>query len=203
MNPDAFRVHLIDDDERILAALSRLLSSAGYAVTAYASAEAFLAGHDTERPGCAIVDLSLPGKDGFAIQETLADDPNSRPVIFLTGRGDIPASVKAMKAGAVDFLVKPVDADTLLAAVRQAEVADAAARQRRGERSSMEAKLGRLTPRERQVLDGVVAGRLNKQIAGDLGTVEKTVKVHRGRMMAKMGARTVAELVRMMEQHRG
>lgn len=195
----AFSIHLIDDDERVRATLARLLSSAGYGVTTYATAEAFLAIHDPEAPGCAIVDLSLPGKDGFAIQEALAD---GCPVIFLTGQGDIPASVRAMKAGAVDFLTKPVDATTLLAAVRQAEQADTAGRRKRGERRSIEARLQRLTPRERQVLDGVVAGRLNKQIAGDLGTVEKTIKVHRGRMMAKMDAQTVAGLVKMLEQLR-
>lgn len=202
MNDASFHLYLIDDDERVLAALSRLLALAGYRVSSYATAEAFLAAHDPCVPGCAIVDLGLPGKDGFAIQEALLSEAGGRPVIFLTGRGDIPASVRAMKGGAVDFLVKPVDAETLLAAVRQAENVDAARRQRQGEIDSIQACIGKLTPRERQVLDGVVAGRLNKQIAGDLGTVEKTIKVHRGRMMTKMGAHTVAELVRMVEQLR-
>lgn len=197
-----FQVHVIDDDERVRATLSRLLSLAGYAVRSYADAESFLIAHDPDVPGCAIVDLGLPGKDGFEIQRVLALEAHERPVIFLTGKGDIPASVKAMKAGAVDFLVKPVDAPTLLAAVSQAEAADALIRRNREERGSFEERVGRLTPRERQVLDGVVAGRLNKQIAGDLGTVEKTIKVHRGRMMRKMAARTVADLVRLVQQFR-
>ncbi len=203
MTRDApFHVHLIDDDERVLATLSRLLVLAGYGVSSYATAEAFLIAHDPEAPGCAIVDLSLPGKDGFAVQQALSSDSGGRPVIFLTGHGDIPTSVRAMKGGAVDFLVKPVDADTLLAAIHQAESVDAARRQRQGEKDSIRACIDKLTPRERQVLDGVVAGRLNKQIAGDLGTVEKTIKVHRGRMMTKMGARTLAELVKMVEHLR-
>ena len=197
-----FNVHLIDDDERVLATLSRLLSLAGYEVSSYATAEAFLTAHDPEAPGCAIVDLSLPGKDGFAVQQALSSDSGGPPVIFLTGQGDIPASVRAMKGGAIDFLVKPVDAETLLAAIRQAESVDAARRQRQGEKDSIQACIDKLTPRERQVLDGVVAGRLNKQIAGDLGTVEKTIKVHRGRMMTKMGARTLADLVKMVEHLR-
>jgi FixJ family two-component response regulator len=196
-----FRVHLIDDDERVRAALSRLLASAGYTVEAYADAEAFLLAHDPQSPGCAIIDLALPGKDGFEIQRRLS--PQACPVVFLTGQGDIPASVRAMKAGAVDFLVKPVDAPTLLAAESQAEQADALRRRDQRERGSFEERLARLTPRERQVLDGVVAGRLNKQIAGDLGTVEKTIQVHRGRMRRKMEARTVAELVRMVQQFCG
>jgi FixJ family two-component response regulator len=195
-------VHLIDDDERVLAALARLLSAEGYRVECYADAEAFLLAHDPEVPGCAIVDLGLPGKDGFEIQRALSLEACERPVVFLTGRGDIPASVRAMKAGAVDFLVKPVDVATLLAAVSQAREADALKRRNRQARLSFEQRLARLTPRERQVLDQVVAGRLNKQIAGDLGTVEKTVKVHRGRMMRKMGARTVAELARAVQQFR-
>ena len=193
-------VHLIDDDQRILTALSRLLSSAGYVVEAYADAESFLAGHRPDLPGCAVVDLSLPGKDGFAVQTAL--EACGRPVVFLSGQADIPASVRAMKAGALDFLVKPVDADTLLAAVGHAVEVDQARRQSLRDRRAFEQRLSRLTPRERQVLEHVVAGRLNKQIAGDLGTVEKTIKVHRGRMMEKMGVRTVADLVRMVEQFR-
>jgi FixJ family two-component response regulator len=199
MSDGRYEVHLIDDDERILATLSRLLRTADYAVRCYCSAESYLEAHDPAEPGIAIVDLKLPGMDGFDVQRALARQSCERPVIFLTGKGEIPDSVRAMKAGAVDFLVKPVDAETLLAAVAQARIVDAARRGDRLARTSFEARLARLTPRERQVLDGVVAGRLNKQIAGDLGTVEKTVKVHRGRMMRKMEARTLGELLRVVQ----
>lgn len=198
MGDAASRVYLIDDDDGIRRALSRLLTTAGFAVEGYADAEAFLLAHDPGVPGCAIVDLTLPGKDGFAIQEAL--ETSRRPVIFLTGQGDIPASVRAMKAGAVDFLTKPVDADILLAAVDQALKTDAAGREAREARASFDKRLARLTLRERQVLDHVVAGQLNKQIASDLGIVEKTIKVHRGRMMKKMGVRTPAELARIVQQ---
>jgi FixJ family two-component response regulator len=191
-------IYLVDDDERVLVALKRLLTSEGYLVACYSSGEEFLRGHDPAVPGCAIVDLGLPGIDGFGVQETLSAGLAGRPVIFLTGRGDIPASVKAMKAGAIDFLAKPPDAPNLLAAVAQAMQRDGEARRDREQRRSLEQRVSTLTPREREVLDLVVTGRLNKQIAGDLGTVEKTIKVHRGRMMRKMGVRTVADLVRLV-----
>jgi FixJ family two-component response regulator len=191
-------IYLVDDDERVLVALKRLLTLEGYLVSCYSTGEEFLHGHDPEVPGCAIVDLGLPGIDGFGIQETLSAGLAERPVIFLTGRGDIPASVKAMKAGAIDFLAKPPDASNLLAAVAQAMQRDGEARRDREQRKSLEQRLSALTRREREVLDLVVTGRLNKQIAGDLGTVEKTIRVHRGRMMRKMGVRTVADLVRLV-----
>jgi FixJ family two-component response regulator len=195
-------VHVIDDDAAVANALARLLAASGHVCQVHASAEAFLARHDPEVPGCAIVDLGLPGMDGFGIAESLAAAGEGRPLIFLTGTGDIPKSVRAMKAGAVDFLTKPVDAASLLAAVEEALARDGATRAARAGRDAVAGRLARLTPRERQVLDGVVAGRLNKQIAGDLGTAEKTVKVHRGRMMRKMGVRTLAELVRLVSDHR-
>ncbi len=198
MSEPAFQVHLIDDDTRILKALSRLLAHAGYGVEIYADAETFLARHDPAAAGCAIVDLSLPGKDGFAVQEAL--EACGRPVIFLTGQGDIPASVKAMKAGALDFLVKPVAADSLLAAIAEARQIDEERRREFEERREFEQRVAKLTPRERQVLEQVAAGRLNKQIAGALGTVEKTIKVHRSRMMEKMGVRSVADLARKFER---
>ncbi|MGO4833112.1 response regulator transcription factor [Rhizobiaceae sp. 2RAB30] len=198
MSERAFRVHLIDDDASILAALSRLLSHAGYGVETYSDAETFLARHDPATAGCAVIDLSLPGKDGFAVQEVL--EACGWPVIFLTGKGDIPASVKAMKGGALDFLVKPVAADCLLAAVGEARRIEETRRQEFDERRDFERRFANLTPRETQVLGQVAAGRLNKQIAGDLGTVEKTIKVHRSRMMEKMGVRNVADLVRMVQR---
>jgi FixJ family two-component response regulator len=191
-------VYLVDDDERVLVALRRLLTSEGYFVACYSSGEEFLRNHDRNIPGCAIIDLGLPGMDGFGIQETLSSELAGRPVIFLTGRGDIPASVKAMKAGAIDFLAKPAEASVLLAAVEQALRRDSQARRDRERRVEVEQRLSRLTPREREVLARVVAGRLNKQIAAELGIVEKTIKVHRGRMMGKMGVRTVADLVRLV-----
>jgi FixJ family two-component response regulator len=191
-------IYLVDDDERVLVALKRLLTAEGYFVACYSSGEEFLRGHDGDVPGCAIVDLSLPGIDGFGIQDTLSSGLAGRPVIFLTGRGDIPASVKAMKAGAIDFLAKPAEASMLLAAVEQALRRDSEAREDRGRRTAVEQRLSSLTPREREVLTRVVAGRLNKQIAVELGIVEKTIKVHRGRMMSKMGVRTVADLVRLV-----
>jgi FixJ family two-component response regulator len=195
-------IHLVDDDEAVLRALARLLRAAGHRCTAHSGAEGFLALHDPEAPGCAILDLGLPDIDGFGILERLSVGGVARPVIFLTGIGDVPSSVRAMKAGAVDFLTKPVEAAALLAAVEAALVRDAAIRAARAEGDAVRRGLARLTPRERQVLDGVLAGRLNKQIAWDLGTAEKTVKVHRGRMMKKMGVRTVADLIRGVTAHR-
>jgi FixJ family two-component response regulator len=194
-------IFLIDDDEKVLVALRRLLASEGYLVSCFSSGEEFLRRQDREAPGCAIVDLSLPGIDGFGVQSALSSELAHRPVIFLTGKGDIPASVKAMKAGAVDFLAKPPDASALLAAVAEALRRDSEGRRDRERRGEVDRRLLRLTPREREVLTKVVAGRLNKQIAGELGIVEKTIKVHRARMMAKMGVRSVAELVRLVAGH--
>jgi FixJ family two-component response regulator len=201
MSDASFSVHLIDDDAQILKALSRALSMAGFEVRTFVDAETFLDQHDPSLPGCVVVDLSLPGKDGFAVQREL--DACGRPVIFLTGQGDIPASVRAMKGGALDFLQKPVDIEDLLAAVDQARRLDDARRKEFLERQDFEARIARLTPREHQVLDHVVTGHLNKQIAASLGIVEKTIKVHRGRMMKKLGVRTVADLVRTVKQFQG
>jgi FixJ family two-component response regulator len=195
-----FTAFLVDDDPGVLKALCRIMRSAGYEARAYASPAEFLRDHDTSLPGCAVLDLNMPGLDGLELQRRLAGTDGSRPIIFLSGTGDIPTSVQAMKAGAIDFLTKPVKQADLLAAIARAEQQDAAARQMRSERQSVEDKLERLTPRERQVLGHVVAGRLNKQIAASLGTVEKTIKVHRGRMMAKLGIRSVADLVRLAER---
>ena len=195
-------LYLVDDDEGVLVGLKRLLASEGYSVVCFSSGEEFLRSHDPDVPGCAIIDLGLPGIGGFDIQDALSSSLSNRPVIFLTGRGDIPTSVKAMKAGAIDFLAKPPDARILLAAVAQALQRDSEARQDRERRKSVERRLSSLTPREREVLTRVVAGRLNKQIAAELGIVEKTIKVHRGRMMVKMGVRTVADLVRLVARGR-
>jgi FixJ family two-component response regulator len=198
---EPFTIFIVDDDAGVVRALSRLLRSHGYETQSFTSSEDFLERHDRSLPGCAVLDLSMPGLDGLELQQALAccGGP-ARPIVFLTGRGDVPSSVRAMKAGAVDFLIKPVDDDELLAAIAQAEERDASSRRSSAELSSIQERLSRLTPREREVLGHVVAGRLNKQIAGDLGTVEKTIKVHRARMMKKMDVRSVADLARLAEK---
>ena len=190
-------VFLVDDDAAVLRSLERLLRAAGFAVRAFASPEAFLGQHDPAAAGCAVLDLAMTGLSGLDLQRALAARGGDLPVVFLTGRGDIPASVQAMKAGAVDFLTKPVDAADLVAAVRLALEKGRQAREARAGLGAIERRLATLSPREHEVLRHVVAGRLNKQIAADLGVAEKTVKVHRGRVMAKMAARSVADLVRM------
>jgi len=196
----SFTTYLVDDDPGVLKALARMLRIAGYDSRQFSSPRDFLREHDPSIPGCAILDLTMPELDGLQLQRCLADDCIDRPIIFLTGNGDIPSTVQAMKAGAIDFLTKPVRREQLLAAIARAEEKDAAARRMRDRRRSVESKLGRLTMREREVLEHVIAGKLNKQIAAILGTAEKTVKVHRGRMMAKLGVRSVAELVRFAQQ---
>lgn len=195
-----FTVHLVDDDPTVLRALSRLLNAKGYDVRAFTSAQEFLDHHDSTVPGCAIFDLSMPDLDGLRLQQILAADDVQRPVIFLTGKGDIPASVRAMQAGAIDFLTKPARKQALFLAIARAEASDSEARQARVELTAVQSKIAGLTPREREVLSHVIAGQLNKQIAGDLGTVEKTIKFHRSRMMQKLGVRTVADLVRLAEK---
>ena len=198
---DKFTVYLVDDEPGVLKALSRLLRARGYEVKPYFSPQLFLDEHDVTVPGCAILDVSMPGLDGLQLQRALtAAGGSHRPVVFVTGKGDVPTSVRAMKAGAIDFLTKPVKDKDLFEAVSRAEALDAESRRLHSELESMRAKVGTLTPREREVLRHVVAGRLNKQIAGDLGTVEKTIKVHRSRMMEKLGVRMVADLVRMAEK---
>ena len=198
---DKFIVYLVDDDPGVLKALSRLLRAKGYDVRPYSSPLLFLEEHDVTVPGCAVLDVSMPGLDGLELQRALmAANGFHRPVLFVTGKGDIPTSVRAMKAGAIDFLTKPVKDVDLFEAVSRAEARDAESRRLHSEMESIQAKVATLTPREREVLIHVVAGRLNKQIAGDLGTVEKTIKVHRSRMMEKLGIRTVADLVRMSEK---
>jgi FixJ family two-component response regulator len=200
MTERGITVFLVDDDAGVLKALARLIRAAGHEVRAFVSPQEFLAGHDPSVPGCAVFDVALPGLDGLELQAALSSGGTERPVIFITGVGDIPTSVRAMKAGAVDFLTKPVNDRQLLAGIGRAAERDAAARQQQQELAAIEERLARLTPREREVLTHVVAGRLNKQIAYDLGTVEKTIKVHRSRMMDKLGVRTVVDLVRLAER---
>ena len=197
---DGFTVYLVDDDAGVRKALSRLLRAKGYEVQSYTSPQEFLERHDPAAPGCAVLDVAMPGLDGLALQQALTTGGSHRPVIFITGKGDVPTSVRAMKAGALDFLTKPVRENDLLDAIQRAEARDAELRLLHSELDSIHARINRLTPREREVFTHVVAGRLNKQIAGELGTVEKTIKVHRSRMMEKLGLRTVADLVRMAER---
>jgi FixJ family two-component response regulator len=194
-------VFLVDDDPAVLEGLQRLLRGAGFTAQGYLSPERFLEHHDPQVPGCAVLDLSMGGDvNGLELQRILAARGDDRPVIFLTGQGDIPDSVRAMKAGAIDFLTKPVDGEVLLDAIRNALEQDRRRRETRDMNSDAEQRLGTLTERELEVLRHVIAGRLNKQIAAALGVAEKTVKVHRGRVMAKMGVRSVAELVRVTAQ---
>ena len=200
MDGPASTVYLVDDDPDLLKALRRLLQSAGLQSAAFASAQAFLQYHDRNAPGCLVLDLSMPGLDGLALQRELAQQGSALPIVFLSGRGDIPATVQAMKHGATDFLTKPVDDTELLAAIEEALATDQERRRTHAQRERIAASLAALTERERQVLEQVVAGRLNKQIAAELGTVEKTIKFHRANLMRKMGVRCVAELVKLAER---
>lgn len=193
-------VHVVDDDQAVRTALARLLRSRGYQVALHASAEAFLAGHDPEAHGCIVLDVAMPGLDGPGLQRRLLHDGDALPIVFLTGSTDVAICAAAMREGAVDFLTKPVDEAELARAVASALARDAARRQVHSHQVRTESRLASLTPREREVLDHVMNGRLNKQIASDLGTAEKTVKVHRARAMEKMAVRSVAELVRMVER---
>ena len=192
-------VFLVDDDAPVRDALSRLLRAHRFAVAAFASPKEFLEHYNPDTPGCLVLDLKMRG-NGFGLQRTLQEKGSPLPIIFLTGHGDVPKSVQALKGGAVDFLTKPVNDRDLLAAVRVAIEMDRARRQEQAELSEIRERLATLTPREREVLEYVVAGKLNKQIAGDLGTVEQTVKAHRARIMEKMRVQSVAELVRLTQR---
>jgi FixJ family two-component response regulator len=195
-----FVIYLLDDDRVAVSSMSQVLRSKGYDVRAFASAKAFFAAHDPSAAGCVIADFFLPDIDGQTLQTELAMRNADRPIIFTSGRIDLAAGVSAMKSGAVDFLTKPVNTDDLLAALALAYDREMAARKRRSELESICSRLAMLTPREKQVLSGVVTGLMNKQIAQELGVVEKTVKVHRGKMMHKMAVRSVAELVRISDR---
>jgi FixJ family two-component response regulator len=189
------RVFVVDDDHTILTAMARLLGLAGYDVETYQSPGDFLAHHDPLIPGCALLDIGLGEVDGLSLQNALVERKPARPIIFLTGCDDVHTGVRAMKAGAIDYLTKPVQEADLLAAIEKALEADRKSRLVRDESEKLEHRLEQLTPREREVMAHVVRGRLNKQIANDLGIVEKTVKVHRARVMEKLGVRSVATLV--------
>lgn len=196
-------IHIVDDDDSLRGAMQRLLMAAGYRVKAYASAGEFLLDPPGEAPGCLLLDLNMPGPSGLDLQQALARHGVRLPVIFLTGHGDLATGIRAMKAGAVDFLTKPVEREPLLAAIARALEADAALRASRGAESELRARFAQLTAREREVLELVVAGRLNKQIADVLGIAERTVKAQRAQVMAKLGAANAAELGRIAAQLRG
>jgi FixJ family two-component response regulator len=197
--PDKPLVIIVDDDEAVREGLYELILSAGFQPAAFASTKELLEADVVDRPGCLILDVRMPGSSGLDLQHHLMRDGNPKPIIFLTGHGDIPMTVQAMKAGAIDFLTKPVRDQTLLDAVIAAIAADA---RRRAEAEVVERNVKRLetlTPRERQVLHEVARGRLNKQIAYDLGISEVTVKLHRGNVMRKMQAASIGELIRTWE----
>jgi FixJ family two-component response regulator len=188
-------VHVVDDDDSLRKALSRLLNAAGYEVRAYPSAGDFALAHRENRRGCVLLDVKMPGPSGLDLQEVLGREEEPLPIIFLTGHGDIPKSVQAMKAGAVDFLTKPVKGEALLGAIRTALVRDQQSQSSHEQVRDLRARFETLTPREREVFHLVVAGKLNKQIAADLQMAERTVKAHRAQVMTKMRATSLADLV--------
>jgi FixJ family two-component response regulator len=193
-------VYIVDDDPAVGRSLSRLIRSVGLNALAFASAQAFLDHPRQDEPACMILDVRMPGVGGLDLQARLASVQQVVPIIFITGHGNVPTSVKAMKGGAMDFLQKPFNDDKLLAAVQRGLARSRDARAEAAARAEIEQRLRTLTPRERQVLALVVNGLLNKQIAAELGAAEKTIKVHRGRVMQKMRASSVAEIVRMTER---
>lgn len=198
MTPPA-TIFIVDDDPSVRTSLSRLLRASGFEVEAFVSGEAFFAREPFDGVGCVILDLRMPGVSGTELQQRLDDGSSDLPVIFLSGHGEVPDSVRAMKQGAVDFFTKPVDEDVLLGAIALALERHAATRATRDEREAIQRRLDTLTAREREVLRHVVTGALNKQIAGHMGIAEGTVKVHRGRVMEKLGVQSVADLVRLCD----
>lgn len=193
-------VFLLDDEESVVVALGRMLRADGFTVQTWTSATEFLDKHDAQAAGCLVTDVRMPEMDGLELQRALAERQIHRPIIFITGRGDIPTTVQGMKGGAVTFLAKPIERIVLRAAISEAIARDGAERAHNREQREISQRLASLTPRERQVLDLVMAGLLNKQIAAELGAAEKTVKVHRGHIMEKMHVRRATELVSLLSR---
>ena len=193
-------VFVVDDDESVRQSLKNLIGSVGLHVKVFASAQEFLRSKLTDVPGCLVLDVRLPGLSGLDLQKRMVEASMDIPIIFISGHGDIPMTVRAMKAGAVEFLTKPFRDQDLLDAIQQALERDRIAREQRGEIEELRSRFDSLTPREREVMGLVVAGLLNKQIAGELGTSETTVKIQRHQVMEKMGAGSLAELVRMADR---
>ena len=193
-------VYIVDDDASVRKSLTRLVSTEGHDVVTFASPDEFLALDGPQHPACLVLDIRMPNLSGLDLQERLAERTEAVPIIFLTGHGDVPSSVRAFKGGATDFLQKPVDADQLLSAIRDAIAKDAEAEEQHAAAAEAQALADTLTPRELEVFRHVITGKLNKQIAADLAISEKTVKVHRGRVTEKLGVASVAELVRLAER---
>jgi FixJ family two-component response regulator len=193
-------VFIVDDDASVREALGRLIRSAGLRVEAFASAEAFLNRARTDAPSCLVLDVQLPDLSGLDLQRRMVDANNEMPIVFITGHGDIPTTVRAMKAGAIEFLTKPLVEGDVLESIRQAIARDRVVRDHNAETAYLRARRASLTPREEEIMEWVVSGLLNKQIAGELGISEETVKVHRGHVMRKMEADSLADLVRMSER---
>ena len=193
-------VYVVDDDPSVRRSLVRLLQTVGHYVEGYPSAESFLAREPVGGPGCLVLDVRMSGMTGLELQRRLTASDNAMAVVFITGHGDVPMSVEAMKAGAVDFLMKPFDDEVLLAAIDRGLARDRVRAERQRELDSLRARYDRLTPRQQQVFALVVTGLLNKQVAGWLGTTEKTIKVHRARVMQTMQAASLPDLVRQAER---
>ncbi|MDN5849840.1 MAG: response regulator [Nitrococcus sp.] len=191
-------VFIVDDDESVRRGLARLIKSAGMAVVSFASAQEFVQSYPRDVPGCLLLDIQMPGMSGLELQEQMARYQIDLPVIFLTGHAEVPASVRAMKRGATDFLQKPVDGQVLIETISQAMATNRLAREKGRVVKDIQRRVERLTEREREVMEGVIAGLLNKQIADRLQIAEKTVKVHRRRVMEKLVVKSVAELVRLV-----
>jgi two-component system response regulator FixJ len=189
------RVHIVDDDPSIQRSLRRLLESVGLMVECYNTAHEFIERHDPNAPGCLLLDVRMPGLSGLELQDHLRSEGCVLPIIFVTGYGDVPMTARAMKAGAIDFLQKPFNDQELLEAIERALARNSQARREQAERGKVQSRLRLLTPREREVLARVVAGKTNKEIAAEFGITEKTIKVHRARVMEKMEADSLAQLV--------
>jgi len=200
MTVTAPTVRIVDDDRSFLTATSRLLRASGFAVQAFASASEFLAQRDADAPGCVVADVRMPGMNGLDLQSALARTRNPLPLLFLTGHGDIPSTVRAMRGGAVDFLEKRASKERLLDAVKRALARDAQEREERAQQRELLSRFDALSKRELEVLSHVVQGRLNKQIAADLGIHERTVKLHRTAITTKLGVQSVAELTRLTDE---